>query len=161
MDIDLHKRYGFFSFKRESCMTFFVFQAIRNNSKVILFFGERLQFLVQLFRISFMLQNGTPIKTIGFDSKPVNKKLGTIGSSSSLSKSFIKIPKNVIGYPSVKNLFLIWFFSWYKFELDHYWQYSSLFIAYLLYLFWHLTFPMYNEFICFAINFGFSDIILQ
>ena len=67
----LHEGYGFFSFKGKSCLTFFVFEIILKSYfslvKTFNFFNSCLDTL------SFSLQNVISIKTIGFNSKLLNK----------------------------------------------------------------------------------------
>ena len=128
--------YRLFSFKRKSCLTFFVLQTILKSSfslvKTLNFFNSCLDTL------SFSLQNGIPIKKLGFEyqySISLNKYLSIIGSYFLLSKPFITLLTNAIGCLALEYLLLIWFISWWKFKLTLHEWYKSPSIALLLYLF--------------------------
>ena len=114
------------------------FLGFPSNSKIILSFVKASSFFnSRLETFLFSLQNETSIKWV------MNKWInGYYWVMLFISGPFIIRLTNILGYPAVKNLFLISFFSWWKLELILHERYRSPFIAFLLYLFWDLRFPM-------------------
>ena len=114
------------------------FLGFPSNSKIILSFVKAFSFFnSRLETFLFSLQNETSIKWV------MNKWInGYHWVMLFISGSFIIRLTNILGYPAVKNLLLILFFSWWKFELILQERYISPLIAFLLYLFWDLRFPM-------------------